>query len=183
MEHKVQHAVLGEIIYDNSLARKAAEEWTRAFYQYPVLLHSFFNVAATHHDLCNSQILQTGTRQALEHKINAIAALNRHLSEPLNQERADVALCAILCLGKNDMNRNTLANMLSRDSLLFDPPLTTPEIAIYGRLDMAEEHFQAAGKLIQLLGGLENVKLPGLALEISLYVNLENALARTSRID
>lgn len=141
------------------------------------MFHSLFNVAATHHDLCSNQISKTGTRKALEHKVNAIAALNSHLSEPLTQDRADVALCAILCLGKNDMDHSTLENMFAADTFLFDPPMTSQEIAIYGRLDMAEEHFQAAGKLIQLLGGLKNVKLPGVALELSLYVMIKAMMA------
>ena len=137
-----------------------------------MILHGFFHKVAVDRDLRMNQLAEARSRETLVHKAKAIAALKSHLSMPLlDSEAIDVALVAILIIGKSDMDNSIMSKMsLASTAQHFDPPLTSPEVTVYGRIDMANAHLQVVQALIKRVGGLQNIRIPGIAHSLGRYV-------------
>jgi len=158
-------------MYDDHLAASAGHHWLQLFCQHPLVHHSFFNVAATHHDLCEDTISQSSSRSVLSHKVRAIGILGNLLSTSLDRPNLEILLLAVLCLGKNEITPAAMAQWSNASPLPVEPHIPTSPIRLYGRFEMAREHRQAAATLVGLIGGLRNIRLPGLAGLVALSVN------------
>lgn len=117
-------------------------------------------IIAVHHDLFCNKLEWTVSKKNLSHKVEALSLLQTRVSE-ITSDNASFALFAVLLLASLDNDQDELSRC---PVWLFDPPIPAANwLNIYGRMEKpVEPHANAVHVLLQLAGGLENVKLPGI---------------------
>jgi len=99
----------------------------------------------------------------LYHKIQTMRLLQEELNKPSNICYDEVIL-AILALLANEVE--TIANNIKENKIQspFNSPLTSLQwLNIYGSISHIEAHVLALRTIVDQQGGLENIKLEGLA--------------------
>jgi len=107
----------------------------------------------------------------LYHKLQAIRLVNNALSGFQNSNIDDTQLerilIAISALSSHEVERLLICPP-SRSYSPFTPPLTDAAwLSVYGALMQSEDHLKGLVALIVRLGGLENLKVGGLAEVVS----------------
>jgi hypothetical protein len=107
----------------------------------------------------------------LHHKLQAIRLVNIALSSLQDSQVDDIQLerilIAISALSSHEVERLFSCPILSRSSP-FTPPLKDAAwLSVYGALRQSEDHLKGLGALIVRLGGLEKLKVGGLAEVVS----------------
>lgn len=144
-------------LFEGSKERKA---WFTVFHEYPILFHAFSHASAVHKDVLLNKITYSNTGQVLRHKGRSISLLKQYLAN-LDTANLETLLIVMVTLATHDLS----------DSRLY---MGTPTgfqaheahaywMDVYGRLDTIPEHLGAIARLVELAGGLDKVKLPGLA--------------------
>ena len=115
---------------------------------------------AVHHDLLCNKLSWTVSSKGLAHKTEAFALLKAMVPQ-IDQSNASIALFGVLLLAALDTEQDTLDQ---RPVFLFNPHLPNANwLKVYGRMEKpVEPHANAVYTLLRLVGGVENVKLPGM---------------------
>jgi hypothetical protein len=96
---------------------------------------------------------------ALSHKLAVIQKLNIVLSNLKEAQRDDEVILAILILASHEARFDSESKTRP-----FDSPLKSAQWPnVYGNIEYVPQHMKAVIELIALRGGIENLKLHGLA--------------------
>jgi hypothetical protein len=125
----------------------------------PVAFYSFVFAISNHYDYVHRirEATSSTTLIRLSYKIETIKLVNQMLRN-LDKEVPDELLAAVLVLASQGPRIN--AGKVSR----FQSPLATAQCLDHqGNLAFEPEHARGMITLVQLKGGLHNIKMPGLA--------------------
>jgi hypothetical protein len=158
-------------------------QWLSRALTSPALFDAFMYGAATHMQtrrrLGNVRIEpQTNQekRELIVSEAETIKHLNRVMRDP-SHAITDETILAVLCMGFNRVDGSAWPRA--------DPPLKPPLrnlqwLNVYGTLSGNEIHVRGMIKLIEMKGGLESLKMPGLAETVSLYAKFQTIPCRQS---
>ncbi|PMD40393.1 hypothetical protein L207DRAFT_428089 [Hyaloscypha variabilis F] len=141
--------------------------WFVASNSSPVAMHSMLFGAQVHLDVLRGPRMNIDNPVRLYHKIQTM----RLLQEELNKRRNicfDEVILAILALLANEVE--TIANHIKENKIQspFYSPLTDLQwLNIYGSISHIEAHVLALRAIVDQHGGLEKIKLEGLAEVVS----------------
>jgi hypothetical protein len=136
--------------------------WLLASNSRPVTMHSMLFGAQVHLDVLRGPNMNIDNPIRLYHKIQTMRLLKEELEHP-EKIRLDDVLLAILALSANEIE--TVANNI-KDKIPspFNSPLTSVQwLDVYGSISHLKPHVMAMRTLIDQRGGLESIKLNGLA--------------------
>jgi hypothetical protein len=123
----------------------------------PVAFYSFVFAISNHYDYVHREATSSTTLMRLSYKTETIKLVNQMLSN-LDKEVPDELLAAVLVLASQGPRIN--AGKVSR----FQSPLATAQCLDHqGNLSFEPEHAKGMVTLVQLKGGLHNIKMRGLA--------------------
>jgi hypothetical protein len=86
----------------------------------------------------------------------------------MTRTTAEIALLVVLLFTTNNFSQENCATMSKHCPLPLQPLIVANDMDVYGRLNFSESHAHAMIKLVQRLGGLNAVRIPGLAATIAL---------------
>jgi len=136
-------------------------------------MHSMLFGAQVHLDVLRGPNMNVDNPIRLYHKIQTMRLLKQELENPENMRLDDVIL-VILALSANEIE--TVANNI-KDKIPspFNSPLTSVQwLDVYGSISHIKAHVIAMRTLIDQRGGLESIKLDGLA-EVVAYSDILGA--------
>ncbi|KAI7469944.1 hypothetical protein KC351_g12913 [Hortaea werneckii] len=142
----------------------SSSAWMEAYCQNPLSFHTFNFACAVHADLARNQIVRTRSREVLFHKTVAISLLNRMLTNKSND--LEIILVSVLLLAGNELDERSVSGLAAADVLgmHFQPHMPLCRwISVYGRMEGEPAHGAAMSLLVQQLGGLSKITMPGLA--------------------
>jgi hypothetical protein len=123
----------------------------------PVLFHALIFAAVMHRDFMRWGKIFPDSPCALSHKLAVIQRVKEAFSNGEDISRDEVIL-AILILSSHDLAT------VPRKREPFTPPLQSGSwLNIYGNTQQVPEHIQVVMSLVSLRGGVENLRLKGLA--------------------
>ena len=93
----------------------------------------------------------------------AVELLNKELCRP-DTAVTEAILWAVVALGYTDSVGELRSGKRPRQSFLRE----LQSLHIYGRLAINPTHVEGLGKLLQIIGGIEKIKTPGMAQVMSL---------------
>ncbi|KAL9098046.1 MAG: hypothetical protein Q9163_006215 [Psora crenata] len=124
--------------------------------------------SSVHRDVLRSPVLTVNNQSGLNHKLQTIRLLKEALKHA-KDEFPDEVLLVMMALCTNEVETLT-ENMKEHPPSPFIQPLRNAQwLNVYGRMSHVEAHVAAILHLVRLRGGLQNIKLAGLA-EIISYV-------------
>lgn len=98
-------------------------------------------------------------------EIMTIRLLNQAIQDP-TRATSDAVIMSVLCLAANKSNESVWYNETESP---FQVPLRSLQwLDVYGSLSSHPLHARGLAQLVAMRGGLQNIKLPGLAATISL---------------
>ncbi|KAI6810992.1 hypothetical protein KC332_g12384 [Hortaea werneckii] len=142
----------------------SSSAWMEAYCQNPLSFHTFNFACAVHADLARNQIVRTRSREVLFHKTVAISLLNRMLAN--KSKDLEIVLVSVLLLAGNELDERSVNGLAAADvpAMHFQPHMPLCRwISVYGRMEGEPAHGAAMGLLVQQLGGLSKITMPGLA--------------------
>ncbi|KAK5695012.1 hypothetical protein LTR17_024696 [Elasticomyces elasticus] len=140
---------------------EAAKAWFGMFCRHTMVHHAFHFACAVHSDLLHDQVSKSGSRQAIAHKTAAIGLLKHNLEHLDRNDTLDAAVLTVLALASNELDPLRLHSLAQ---LPFAPHMPTASwVSVYGRLETVKTHSNALSLLVNSVGGLSNLTLPGLA--------------------
>ncbi|KAK3649660.1 hypothetical protein LTR56_006843 [Elasticomyces elasticus] len=150
------------VIWPNLLAdTEAAKAWFSMFCRHSMVHHAFHFACAVHSDLLHDQVSKSGSQQVIAHKTAAIGLLKRNLMHLDRSDTLDAAVLTVLALASNELDPLRLHSLAQ---LPFEPHMPTASwVSVYGRLETVKTHSNALSLLVDSVGGLPNLTLPGLA--------------------
>jgi hypothetical protein len=163
----VRNRIHPETLYND----KAEAAWTKVFYQYPVIFHTFQWSTTIHMDLAHNQISASVTKESLTHRSCAIQLLNRMLSAPMSHVETEIALLTVMTLAASELDQPTMDEMFAASPLPFNPPMPTNDFRVFAKLRRDPRHGPVMVHLIRSLGAWEGIKLPGLAGTLAMLVS------------
>ncbi|RMZ11817.1 hypothetical protein D0864_00879 [Hortaea werneckii] len=138
--------------------------WMEAYCQHPLSFHTFNFACAVHADLARNQIVRTRSREVLLHKTIAISLLNQMLTT--KSKDLEVILVSVMLLAVNELDERSVSGLSAAGfpAMHFQPHMPLCKwISVYGRMEGEPAHGAAMGLLVQQLGGLSKITMPGLA--------------------
>ncbi|KAI6889473.1 hypothetical protein KC360_g240 [Hortaea werneckii] len=159
----------------------SSSAWMEAYCQNPLSFHTFNFACAVHVDLARNQIVRTRSREVLFHKTVAISLLNRLLTN--KSKDLEMILVSVLLLAGNELDERSVSGLAAADvpGMHFQPHMPLCRwISVYGRMEGEPAHGAAMGLLVQQLGGLSKITMPGLA-DIVAFAELMWASPRLMR--
>jgi hypothetical protein len=123
----------------------------------PLAFYSFVFAISNHYDYVHREATSSTALMRLSYKTESIKLVNQMLSN-LDKEVPDELLAAVLVLASQGPRIN--AGKVSR----FQSPLATAQCLDHqGNLSFEPEHVRGMITLVQLKGGLHNIKMRGIA--------------------
>lgn len=121
-------------------------------------------------DILRSPHIELDNPTRLHHKVQTLQLLRAELDKPSqSQTPLEDLILAVLSLGTNEIE-TMHNNKKAKPSSPFNPPLPSVQwLDVYGSIVHVKEHTIALRKLVSRNGGLEAMKLEGLAEVLSLY--------------
>jgi hypothetical protein len=141
--------------------------WLLAINSRPVTMHSMLFGAQVHLDVLRGPQMNINNPIRLYHKIQTIRLLKEEL-EHIERASLDDVILAILALSTNEIETIT-NNIKEKIQSPFHSPLTSVQwLDVYGSISHIKAHVLAIHRLIDQRGGLESIKLDGLAEVVAL---------------
>ena len=126
--------------------------------KFPLLFDSMIYSSMFHRSVLYSSKACPNLQQALPYKLRIIQRLKEVISQGSEGSRDEV-IFAIMALAWNES-----VHAIPEKKRPFNTPLRTVRwINVYGNVDAVPTHVKAVLDLIALRGGIENLKLRGLA--------------------
>lgn len=140
-----------------------SKAWFAASLKSPLLFHALAFAGSVHMDFMNGRKLYPISQQALSHKLRVI----RELAEVINNKdeaSQDECILVIWILASYETMKPTSELESKEKRKPFKSPNKRTEwLAVSGKTECVPEHKAAILYLLTLRGGLENLKLPGVA--------------------
>jgi len=144
--------------YGACAMNSTSRAWYSAGIKNPFLFNVLLWSACCHRDVLRGPKREIDSLQTLSYKVNAIRLLNDVLSDG-SKAITDEVILTVVGLAAHDVLPITPLNPKP-----FNSPLKNAGgLAFYSVAADAPEHMEAIKTLIALRGGLDNLKLPGLA--------------------
>ena len=136
--------------------------WLLARTSRRVTMHSMLFAAQVHRDVLRGPQMNIDNPIRLYHKIQTMRLLKEELEDP-EKSRLDDVILVILALSANEIE--TVANNIKEKiQSPFHSPLTSVQwLDVYGSISHIKAHVLAMRRLVDQKGGLESIKLEGLA--------------------
>ena len=152
-------------------SQHAIDAWTATFLQHPMLFHTFHYTCAVHQDLVSSSLSRSFRPEILAHKGQALQHLSQLLGARIDHAGMELAIHTMGLLATHDLDQTSFDAMYSAHPLPFDPTMPPPHsLRVFSRIAVAQAHQDAMHIMIHRIGGLQNLKLPGMADTIALCV-------------
>jgi len=124
----------------------------------PLLLHALIYSGSNHLDYMRHSAIYPNAPKPLAHKLKVIQNLNAALSDP-NLALSDEIILAILILASQEV----FMGKKGRQNPFNSPLQSLGWLNVYGNFKFVPQHTKAVGDIIVMRGGLETIKLHGLA--------------------
>lgn len=159
MDHAVTYLLPGLVPDgENNAVNPVAKAWFTAGQTVPLLFHALVFAGSIHLDFMRLSTIYPNSPIALTHKLVVIEQLNMIMSNPIEAQKDEVIL-AILILASHEA-RDQTENKIKP----FDSPLMSAQwLNVYGNIQYVPAHMKAVMELIAIRGGIEHLKLHGLA--------------------
>ncbi|KAK5738571.1 hypothetical protein LTR17_005907 [Elasticomyces elasticus] len=165
------------LILKNTLQPQQISSWFLAFSQSPVVYHALSYTVGAHQEIVSGSTAALVQQQALVHKGQTIKIINELLND-LDNADTEAMILAMFILWR--VNAATKQNDQREETLLFSPYMPGANwLSVYGRAEAIDMHAQAMYWLVARLGGLEQVKLPGLQMVLSIGDLIESTVRCT----
>jgi hypothetical protein len=129
-----------------------SKTWFTSALQTPLLFHALIYVGSNHLDFMRWSNIFPNAPEPLSHKLIVIQKLNQALSDPHQASRDEIILASDVFTSKKG------------NSSPFNSPLRSLRwLNMYGNYKPVPQHAKAVGDIITMRGGLETLKLYGLA--------------------
>ncbi|KAE9364172.1 hypothetical protein N431DRAFT_563560 [Stipitochalara longipes BDJ] len=139
-------------------ANPLSKAWFSSSLRLPLLLHALIYSGSNHLDYMRHSAIYPNAPKPLAHKLKVIQNLNGALSDP-NLALSDEVILAILILASQEV---FMGNKGKRNP--FNSPLQNLGwLNVYGNFKFVPQHTKAVGDIVVMRGGLETIKLHGLA--------------------
>jgi hypothetical protein len=149
--------------------RELPSAWLAKTYQRPVAMHALLFGAAVHMDVLRRPRINLDNPIRLYHKVQTMKLLKEELRSPEKMPLDEVIL-SVLALGTNEIE-TMVNNTRYQARSPFNSPLSSAQwLDVYGSMSSVPAHAIAMRSLVARRGGLENIKLHGLAEVLSLLV-------------
>jgi hypothetical protein len=143
---------------ENNAVHPVSKAWLSSGLEHPLLFHAIVFAGSIHLDFLRSSQIYPNKPLSLSHKLVVIQQVNQCLSDP-DVASHDEVILAILILASHEA-----MNMSASKQNPFNSPLRNAQwLNIYSTITYVPEHMKAVLDLVTLRGGLENIKMFGLA--------------------
>lgn len=144
--------------YGASAMNSTSRAWFSAGIKNPFLFNLLLWSACCHRDVLRGSKIHHDSPQTLSYKVNAIRFLNKVLSGGTKAITDEVILTVI------GLAAHEVMPLTPQNPKPFNSPLKNAGgMDFYSVTKDAPEHMEAVRMLVALRGGLDNLKLPGLA--------------------
>ena len=146
--------------------------WYQEFCKTPIIFHVSHHAAAVHADLLVGEAKWSGSLEILAHKTKAIRMVNEQLSRLsyLDHETLEQLIFAVATLSRHELEPKHLG---TEEVLLFAPHMPLANgMKPLGRFRATPQARAVLVQLINSLGGLGSLRIPGLANILAVYVLL-----------
>jgi hypothetical protein len=135
-----------------------SKAWFTSSLRMPLLLHALVYSGSNHLDYMRHSAIYPNAPKPLAHKLKVIQNLNAALSDP-NLALSDEVILAILILASQEV---FIGKKGKRNP--FNSPLQSLGwLNVYGNFRFVPQHTKAVADIVIMRGGLETIKLHGLA--------------------
>jgi hypothetical protein len=142
----------------NASVHPVSKAWFSSAMEHPLLFHALAFAGSIHLDFLHSAQIYPNKALSLSHKLAVIQEVNKCLNDTDVALRDEVIL-AILILASHEA-----MNISAGKENPFNSPLKSAQwLNIYSAITYVPEHMKAVLSLVELRGGLENIKMFGLA--------------------
>jgi hypothetical protein len=125
-------------------------------------MHAMLFGGAVHMDILRSPRISLNNPVQLFHKVQTLRLLKEELKNP-GMSDPDELILAALTLGANEVE-TMMDNIKPKTQSPFNSPLSSTQwLDVYGNMSHIKAHTLAMRSLVDLRGGLEKIKLEGLA--------------------
>ena len=143
----------------NSGANLVSRAWYSAGLATPILFHALAFAGLIHQDYLRCSQIYPNAPQALSHKLIVFRRLNEVIGDGSEFSSSDEVILAILILASHETLKVT-----EEKRKPFNSPLKRVQwLNVYGNIAYVPEHRKAVLDLLNIRGGLEALRLPGLA--------------------
>lgn len=134
------------------------------FCKHPVIFHGFNYASAIHQDILRNQVSRSTGKDTLAHKAETFRLL-KELVPRLDDSNVELILFAVMIMWHYDLREEEIRDA---DVLPFSPHMPGANwLTVYGRTEGVEAHARPVKALLERAGGIQGLKLPGLAFAIS----------------
>ena len=136
-----------------------------------MLFHTFHYTCAVHQDLVSSSLSRSTRPEILAHKGRALQHLSQLLEASIDRQGMELAIHTMGLLATHDLDQSSIDAMYSAHPLSFDPTMPPPHgLRVFSRIGVTKAHQDAMHVMVRRIGGLQNLRLPGMADTIALCV-------------
>jgi hypothetical protein len=134
-----------------------SKAWFTSGLQTPLLFHALIYVGSNHLDFMRWSNIFPNAPEPLSHKLIVIQKLNQALSDPRQASRDEIILAILILASEVFISKKG-------NSSPFNSPLRSLRwLNMYGNCTPVPQHAKAVADIITMRGGLETLKLYGLA--------------------
>ncbi|KAK3114221.1 hypothetical protein LTR53_007688 [Teratosphaeriaceae sp. CCFEE 6253] len=153
------------VVLKNTLQPPQIASWFQAFSQSPVVFHALSYTVGVHQSLSGSGAATGNQQEMLMHKGQTIRTINGLLND-LDNADAEMMILAMFILWRVNVAQQT---DVREETLLFSAYMPGANwISVYGKAQAIDMHAQALYWLVERIGGLPKIKLPGLQMVLSI---------------
>jgi len=153
----------------NGRENQISAAWLEKVTTRPLVMHAMLFGGAVHVDVLRSPRINLNNPVRLFHKVQTMRLLKEELKNP-NVSDPDELILAILTLGASEVE-TMMNNMRLKTRSPFNSPLSSSQwLDVYGSMAHIKEHTLAMRSLVDRQGGLEKIRLEGLAEVLELQV-------------
>jgi hypothetical protein len=135
-----------------------SKAWFTSSLRMPLLFHALVYSGSNHLDYMRHSAIYPNAPKPLSHKLIVIQKLNAALSDP-EQALRDEVILAILILASQEV----FMTKRGRWNPFNSPLQNLGWLNVYGNFKFVPQHTKAVADIITMRGGLETIKLHGLA--------------------
>ncbi|KAK3680118.1 hypothetical protein LTR78_000495 [Recurvomyces mirabilis] len=152
------------IDWPNLLTKGEASAWFEMFCKHPVIMHGFCYASATHQDILRNQVSRSSQRDMLAHKTETFRLMGKLVADAKDED-IEIIIFAVMIMWHYDLQDHEIRDA---GSLPFRQHMPSANwLHVYGRTQGVATHTRPLMVLLARVGGVQSLKLPGLAFAIS----------------
>jgi hypothetical protein len=142
----------------NNAVHSVSKAWLSFGLEHPLLFHALVFAGSIHLDFLRSSQIYPNKPLSLSHKLVVIQKLNDCFRDPNVASRDEVILAILILASHEAMNMSA-----GKENPFNSPPKNAQWLNIYSTITYMPEHMKAVDELVTSRGGLENIRMFGLA--------------------